>query len=64
MLCTTFGIASSGSVAPENIKVGKYKIQAITLALFVFLATPPTIIPILKVETIVSVQLPKNANDF
>ena len=35
--------------------------QAITLAIFEFFAMPPTIIPILKVDTIVRNQLPKNA---
>ena len=55
------GITSKGSVAPEKISIGKYKIQAITLALFIFLAIPPTNRPILKVDTIVKSQLPKNS---
>ena len=54
------GITSKGSVVPEKISMGKYKIQAITLALFIFLAIPPTNNPILKVDTIVKSQLPKN----
>jgi hypothetical protein len=41
--------------------MGKYKRQAITLAIFSFFAMPPTIIPMLKVETRVRSQLPKNA---
>lgn len=62
IFCMAVGIISKGSVAPEKINIGKYKIQAITLALFEFAATPPTIIPILRVDTIVSNQLPINAN--
>lgn len=62
IFCISAGITSNGSVAPEKISIGKYKIQAITLALFEFLAIPPTIIPILRTDTIVSSQLPKNAN--
>ena len=62
IFCITAGITSKGSVAPEKINIGKYKIQAITLALFEFFAIPPTIIPILRVVTIASNQLPKNAN--
>ena len=54
------GITSKGSVAPEKISMGKYKIQAITLALFMFLAIPPTNRPMLNVDTIVKNQLPKN----
>ena len=55
------GITSKGSVAPEKISMGKYRIQAITLALFMFLAIPPTNKPILKVDTIVKNQLPKKS---
>lgn len=62
IFCITAGITSKGSVAPEKINIGKYRIQAITLALFEFFAIPPTIIPILRVDTIVSSQLPKYAD--
>lgn len=61
IFCIAGGITSKGSVVPEKISIGKYKTQAITLALFEFFATPPTIIPILNVDTIVKSQLPKNA---
>ena len=61
-VCIPFGITSKGRVAPENISIGKYRIQAITLAVSAFLAIPPTIIPILKVETIVKDQLPINVS--
>ena len=60
IFCIIIGITSKGSVAPENISMGKYRIQAITLALFMFFAIPPTNNPILKVDTIVKSQLPKN----
>ena len=43
------GITSKGSVAPEKISMGKYKRQAITLAIFSFFAMPPTSIPMLKI---------------
>ena len=62
IFCIKPGITSNGSVAPEKISIGKYKTQAITLALFEFFATPPTIIPILSVDNIVSSQLPKKAD--
>ena len=62
IFCITVGITSNGSVAPEKINMGKYKMQAITLALFEFFAIPPTIIPMLRVDTIVISQLPKNAS--
>ena len=58
--CIAAGITSKGSVVPEKISMGKYKIQAVTLALFVFLASPPTSKPILSVDSIVKSQLPKN----
>ena len=61
IFCIVFGITSNGKVAPEKISIGKYKIQAITLAVLAFLATPPTIIPMLKVEIIVKSQLPIKA---
>ena len=60
IFCIITGITSKGSVAPEKISMGKYRIQAITLALFMFFAIPPTNNPILKVDTIVKSQLPKN----
>ena len=60
IFCIATGITSNGSVAPEKISMGKYKRHEITLALFIFLATPPTSKPILNVDTIVSIQLPKN----
>ena len=60
IFCIAVGITSNGSVAPEKISIGKYKIQAMTLALFIFLAIPPTNRPMLNVDTIVSSQLPKN----
>lgn len=50
--CNACGITSYGSVAPEKISIGKYKILATTLAILVFLATPPTINPILNIEII------------
>ena len=53
-------MTSKGNVAPENISIGKYNTLAITLAVLVFFAMPPTIIPMLKVDTIVSSQLPRN----
>ena len=57
--CIKSGMTSKGSVAPENINIGKYNAHAITLAVLVFWAMPPTIIPMLKVDTIVSSQLPR-----
>ena len=60
IFCIAAGITSNGSVVPEKISIGKYKIQAMTLALFIFLAIPPTNRPMLNVDTIVSNQLPKN----
>lgn len=59
--CIVPGKTSKGSVAPEKSNIGKYKMQAITLVLLVFLAKPPTIIPILRVDIIVSSQLPIQA---
>lgn len=41
--------------------MGKYRMKAITLALFVFLEIPPTIIPRESVDISVSSQLPKKA---
>ena len=58
IFCIAAGITSNGSVVPEKISIGKYKIQAMTLALFIFLAIPPTNRPMLNVDTIVSNQLP------
>ena len=58
--CMISGITSKGRVAPEKISMGKYSTQAITLALLVFLAIPPTIMPMLKVESTVRSQLPAN----
>ena len=43
-VCIPFGITSKGRVAPENMSIGKYNIQAITLAVLAFWAIPPTII--------------------
>ena len=60
IFCIAAGITSNGSVVPEKISIGKYKIQAMTLALFIFLAIPPTNRPMLNVDTIVKNQLPKN----
>lgn len=37
IFCIAAGITSKGSVAPEKINIGKYKMQAMTLALFAFL---------------------------
>ena len=64
IFCSIPGITSSGTVAPENISIGKYRTLAITLAIFVSFAIPPTIIPILKVETNVRSQLPINAGQL
>ena len=36
IVCIPFGITSKGKVAPENMSIGKYRIQAITLAVLVF----------------------------
>ena len=60
IFCMAAGMTSKGSVAPEKISIGKYRIQAATLALLVFFAIPPTNNPILKVDSIVKSQLPKN----
>ena len=60
IFCIIPGITSKGSVAPEKISMGNYKRQAITLAIFSFFAMPPTSIPMLKVETRVRSQLPRN----
>ena len=51
IFCMVSGITSKGSVAPEKTSMGKYSRQAMTLAIFSFFAIPPTIIPMLKVET-------------
>lgn len=48
MSCIIFGIYSKGKVAPEKNRIWKYNIQAITLAVLVFLDIPPTIIFMLK----------------
>ena len=61
IFCTVSGITSKGSVAPEKTSIGKYSRQAMTLAIFSFFAIPPTIIPMLNVETRVRSQLPRNA---
>lgn len=61
IFCIAAGMTSKGRVAPEKISIGKYNMHAITLALLEFFATPPTIIPMLSVEIIVSSQLPVNA---
>ena len=53
IFCMETGITSKGSVVPEKISMGKYKRQAITLAVFIFLAIPPTNRPMLNVDTIV-----------
>ena len=50
-------MTSKVRVVPEKINIGKNNKQAMTLALFEFFAIPPTIIPILKVDIIVSSQL-------
>ena len=55
------GMTSTGSVVPENTSMGKYSSDAMTPACLVFLATPPTSIPILSVDSMVSSQLPTNA---
>ena len=60
IFCTLSGITSKGRVAPEKISMGKYSTQAITLAFLVFLAIPPTIMPMLNVESTVRSQLPAN----
>ena len=60
IFCIADGMTSKGRVAPEKISAGKYKILAATLALFVFLAIPPTNRPMLNVDTIVKSQIPKN----
>ena len=46
------GMTSYGNVAPEKISMGKYNILAIIPAIFVFGATPPTIIPMLNIDNI------------
>ena len=46
------GMISYGRVAPEKINIGKYNKLAITPALLVSLATPPTIIPMLNIDSI------------
>lgn len=65
---TTFlngsGMISNGNVVPEKINIGKYNALAITLAIFAFLAIPPTIMPILRIDSTVRIQLPINANRF
>lgn len=58
--CMAWGITSTGSVVPENTSMGKYSSDAMTPACLVFLATPPTSIPILSVDSMVSSQLPTN----
>ena len=60
IFCTLSGITSKGRVAPEKISMGKYSTQAITLALLAFLAIPPTIMPMLNVDSTVRSQLPAN----
>ena len=60
IFCMISGMTSKGNVAPEKMSMGKYRIQAITLALLAFLAIPPTIMPILNVERTVRSQLPIN----
>ena len=60
ILCMASGIISKGKVAPEKMSMGKYRTQAITLALLAFLAMPPTIMPMLNVERTVRSQLPAN----
>ena|SRR5699024_10010661 len=52
ILCNAVGITSYGSVAPEKINIGKYKMLATILATFMLGATPPTITPMLNVESI------------
>ena len=59
--CMIRGMTSSGSVVPEKISIGKYSREAIIPACLEFFATPPTSIPMLKVESMVSSQLPRNA---
>lgn len=49
--CKAVGMISYGSVAPENISIGKYKILATVLAVFMFGAIPPTIIPMLNIDS-------------
>lgn len=44
------------------MSMGKYRMQAITLAFLAFFAIPPAIIPMLKADTIVKSQLPVNAS--
>lgn len=59
--CIARGMISSGSVVPEKTSMGKYRMQAITLACFVSFATPPTSVPTESVEIIVMAQLPRKA---
>lgn len=60
-LCMAFGITSIGSVVPENTSMGKYRMEAMTPARLLFFATPPTSMPMLRVEIMVKSQLPRKA---
>ena len=53
--CNIAGITSYGNVAPENISIGKYNTLATTPAIFVFGAMPPTIMPMLNMDTITKI---------
>ncbi len=61
IFCIAFGITSIGSVVPEKTSMGKYRIEAMTLACLVFFATPPASIPTDRVEIMVIAQLPRKA---
>lgn len=55
------GITSYGSVAPEKINIGKYKMLAITPAILVFGATPPTIMPMLNIDSMTNRYPPRKS---
>ena len=60
IFCKAVGMISYGKVAPENISIGKYRILAIIPAILVFGAIPPTISPILNMDTITKKYPPRN----
>lgn len=62
IFCIVFGITSYGSVAPEKISIGKYNALAIMPATLEFLAMPPTIMPMLNIETITNIHPRINSN--
>ncbi len=58
--CSASGIIAYGKVAPEKINIGKYKTLATMLAILAFGAMPPTIVPILNMDTITRINAAKN----